>query len=502
MGRRALSLAVLALLATPTAGRAQVLPRLHATLGRHARIVDARGRQVLLRGVNVNELGDYYRVQPALAAVFPLTENDFARIAALGIDSVRLIVSWSALEPHRGDFDEGYLERIRQAVGWARSHGIYVVLDMHQDAWGKYIASPPGVQCPPGLYPAQGWDGAPRWATVTDGLTTCRLQIREVAPAVAQAFTSFWADRDGIQGELVATWARLARAFAADPTVAGYDLLNEPHPGYLPGVTDGTLLGVYYRRAIAAIRRAERTVPGGFSHIAFFEPGALWSLLATDTTPPSALIADRNVVFAPHIYAGSLTADGALGLSLLAPQTGFQLAQAGAAQYGSTVWSGEWGWFGDPARDAPLIAQYAQQEDRYRWGGAWWQWKQACGDPHNFSGPGAQPGSVSPSLNRFGCPGNVPLGIPVSTRRILERPYPRAAPGTLMALTSDPATAAFRIDGRAPSRSSCRLDVWVPGSHGVPEVSATHVTAIAIRPSAGGYRVTGCARRRYSLRSA
>src|SRR5438045_7068872 len=43
-----------------------------------------------------------------------------------------------------GVFDTAYVDRIRQAVGWARAHGIYVVLDMHQDAWGKYVATPAG----------------------------------------------------------------------------------------------------------------------------------------------------------------------------------------------------------------------------------------------------------------------------------------------------------------------------------------------------------------------
>jgi endoglycosylceramidase len=97
---------------------------------------------------------------------------------------VRLIVHWSALEPQPGAFDAAYVARIHQAVDWARKHDLYVVLDMHQDAWGKFIASPPGVVCPPGFNPAIGWDGAPQWATITDGMSTCRAVIREVSPAV------------------------------------------------------------------------------------------------------------------------------------------------------------------------------------------------------------------------------------------------------------------------------------------------------------------------------
>ena len=77
-----------------------------------------------------------------------------------------------------------------------------------------YFASPKDETCAPGFSHQQGWDGAPAWATITDGLPTCRFQIREIAPAVGQAWQNFYLDRDGIQTELVNTWAHLARAFA------------------------------------------------------------------------------------------------------------------------------------------------------------------------------------------------------------------------------------------------------------------------------------------------
>jgi endoglycosylceramidase len=506
-GRRAtaacLGAAVLALTAPIGADAAGPSP-LHATRGGAApSVYDAGGRQVLLRGVNVNQLGDYFRAAPDLDPTVPLTEQDFADIARVGFDSVRLIVTWSALEPQRGAFDAAYLARIRQAVAWARRHQLYVVLDMHQDAWGKYIATPPGEPCLPGFQRAIGWDGAPQWATIADGLPTCHERLREVAPAVAQAFTNFYADRDGVQGELVRTWARLAREFAADPTVAGYDLLNEPHPGYAPGPVAATLLGAYYARAIDAIRAAERGVRGGFAHVAFFEPNVTWSATAVDAVPAPTFTSDRNIVFAPHIYAGSLSADRALGVSVLSPSSGFQLARAVAATYGTTIWSGEWGWFGDPATAAPSVEEYARQEDGNLAGGAWWDWKQACGDPHQIGVPGGRPGSVSPSLNRFACPGNVPLGIPAAFGRVLSRPYPRAAPGRLTALSSDPATGTFSLRGSDEDpHGSCRLDVWVPGGAGRPRVTGTNVRRIRIARNAGGWRVAACASGAYELHRA
>ena len=47
------------------------------------RIVDDQGRTVLLRGVNVNQLGDYFQVRPDIPPAIPLTRGDVERIAAL-----------------------------------------------------------------------------------------------------------------------------------------------------------------------------------------------------------------------------------------------------------------------------------------------------------------------------------------------------------------------------------------------------------------------------------
>src|SRR4051812_32468669 len=74
----------------PPRDRSVALPALHATRGAAAALVDARGRRVLLRGVNLNSLGDYYQDDPALPPVVAVTEKDWADMEAHGFDVVRL----------------------------------------------------------------------------------------------------------------------------------------------------------------------------------------------------------------------------------------------------------------------------------------------------------------------------------------------------------------------------------------------------------------------------
>jgi endoglycosylceramidase len=464
-------------------------PALSVQRGADPAIVDAHGREVLLRGLNFNQLGDYYAADPALPTVEPLVEEDFARIAGLGFNVVRLVMNWSAFQPARGAFDAGYVARVRQAVRWAARHDLYVVLDMHQDSWGKHIATPRGASCPPGLDPAVGWDGAPEWATFTDGLTTCRANdSRELSPAVAQAFQSFYADREGIQTELVQTWGRIAGALGGEPNVAGYDLLNEPHPGFLVGPDQGVLLGRFYARAITAIRDGERAA-GAPRRVVFFEPSVTWSGVSADALPPPGFTDDPELVFAPHLYAESIAIDrGATSI-----EQGFDRAERAAALYGAPLWSGEWGWFGPPERDGPRVARYVAQEDARALGGAWWVWKQACGDPHVAGYPGA-----SGSLNPRECPGGRQLPLVTGYTDVLRRAYPRHAPGRLGTLRSDAAAGTFVFRGTAPAGrtgAACRLEAWVPDTgRGEPRLQAQGLSGLAVRAAPGGFVVTACTR--------
>lgn len=470
---------------TSTTGRGAAAPApellaLHTEGEGRPRFVDEEGREVLLRGVNVNALGEYYQADPDLPSTIPLTDADWEQMASLGFNSVRLIVSWSLLEPEPGAFDTDYVARIHEAVDGAKANGIYVVLDMHQDAWGPHIATPADHECPEGLEPAIGWDGAPEWATITDGTETCRTPgSRESALAVRTAFQSFYDDRDGIRTALATTWGRLAAEFADEPAVAGYDLFNEPNgvenlevqlPKYTSFLTD----------TIAAIRAAEADA-GGFAHVVFIEPVVLYPL--PFTIPETGFTDDANIAFAPHHYWESIT-------DVLTIEQGFAGSQAAADELGVPYWVGEYGWWSTSDEDLAEMRRYAVAEDAALAGSAWWQWRQACGDPHSIGLPGNEPDDQF-HLHTLRCPEDEDEGITEEYAIVLSRAYPRAAPGRLTELVSDPDARTARIAGTASAEErGGQLVVWVPdGGHGEPTIGGQNVAEIETTAVEGGWLV-------------
>jgi endoglycosylceramidase len=455
------------------AAPASELPALTAVRGERPAIVDNRGRQVILRGVNVSSLAEYARANDELAPTLPVTDDDWDAMAAEGFSVVRLLVSWSRLEPERGELDGDYVESIRSAVREAADRGMYTVLDMHQDAWGPYVATPEGVACPGGLEPAIGWDGAPAWATPDAGVDACRGGGREDSDLVRESWRRFYADEDGVRSSLVAVWGHLATELSAEPGVAGYDLLNEP--GHAPGDAAVTVDGLaeFYRQAIAAIRAGEQDSGAGPKPV-FFE------YTVTGSAVPADFSDDPALVFAPHVYGGSIAP--------LTVEQNWAYAASLAGGYGTALWVGEYGWFGDPTEDVAKVRTFGQQEDRYLAGSAWWQWRQACGDPHSVGTPGGTPDDVIVQYRNNGCPGDRDLGVVAEWHEVVARPYPRAAPGRLVSVESDGAarTLALAADGAEPGST---LELWAPGDE-EPVTTGDGIAAVEARAVDGGWRVT------------
>jgi len=185
---------------------------------------DAAGRNVILRGVNIG-----FRHGPRGDRPAPWPHGgaeDFAKIRAWGYNCVRLVIFWSAVEPVCGQYDEAFLKEVDERIGWAKANDLRVIIDMHQDLWGQGV--------PNGR-------GAPEWALLDPTRphakgTMVWSEAYFTSPLVKSAFDNFWnntpgPDGVGIQDHFARAWQAVAKRYAEEPAVIGYDLFNEPSLG-------------------------------------------------------------------------------------------------------------------------------------------------------------------------------------------------------------------------------------------------------------------------------
>ncbi len=126
-----------------------------------------------------------------LEEIAAAADAEFRKLRDAGFNAVRLLLNWEGIEPVRkGEYDQEYLKSIRTVVEAANRYGIYVLLDMHQDAFSRHLVvrynETPFYEDPPGsgnlVYPPPGTientllallppytdavrgEGAPRWA--------------------------------------------------------------------------------------------------------------------------------------------------------------------------------------------------------------------------------------------------------------------------------------------------------------------------------------------------
>lgn len=179
--------------------------------------VDKFGRHVLLHGMNMvckdksqNYIGSW-------------KEEDFKNLHTWGMNVIRFGVIWDGIEPEPGQYDDSYIEKIRQLIQMANKYDLHVFLDMHQD-----------------LFSSDFGDGAPAWATMTDGEIYEPGHVWSDAylfnRAVQKAFDHFWnntpgPDGTGIQDHFINAWGYLAQKLHKEPNIIGYDLMNEPFIG-------------------------------------------------------------------------------------------------------------------------------------------------------------------------------------------------------------------------------------------------------------------------------
>lgn len=188
-------------------------------------VTDGQCRSLVLQGCNFDGSAKGDDGLPAYGRDVALSLSE-----VWGFNFARYLIFWYRIEPEPGVYDEAYLDAVGERLNWLHEAGIRVVLDMHQDVWGPGISEDWG-----------GSDGAPAWATITDGEPHIPLgewfgswAFDYLSPAVMRAFDNFW-DHEGphpeLQDHYAAMWAHVARRFRDHPAVLGYDTMNEPWQG-------------------------------------------------------------------------------------------------------------------------------------------------------------------------------------------------------------------------------------------------------------------------------
>ncbi|MGP0029367.1 MAG: glycoside hydrolase family 5 protein [Acidimicrobiales bacterium] len=469
----------------------------------------------------------------------PARGDDFAQMRALGFNVVRLVLNWSQLEPTPGTYSSQYLARVAQVVGWAHQQGIYVILDMHQDQYSRYILPASKAAAPSGCVPSGGSDGAPAWAVMTDGKPGCAVEgIDDLNPAEGAAFLNFWdnatvpaaqgsAPGPGLEDHYIGALAALANRFEDDSTVLGYELMNEPQPGSLSSIpvtnayqASSQQLYPFYTRAVEAltgVRDGKPTCPTisptsltgacaypQLAHVTrqqiFFEPFAYRNLTDFSIQVSAPFSSYPNLVYAPHIYTYAFTINQEFlgekpGGGGYPPNYtfGYQTAEAEAQAMHAAVFTTE---FGDAAStDATIVSQELTAQEATLTGGTLWAWKglsRTAGScwcvrwQHSSYQTTANgtPGTGNPSAT----PSPDDLLIP-SRQDILARVWPEATAGVLGAYRYDPATGAFLMTASA-TMSVRRGDrtaetvVYIPDSvHGSVSVGGHAVLdAVLTRP--------------------
>ena len=396
----------------------------------------------------------------------PLCQDDLSAMAALGFNLVRLPISWSVLEPERGRFNDTLLDRIAQIVEWARALRMYVIVDMHQNAFSHYVGTGEGVDL-------RYNSGAPRWATITDGFPSHVYEKqREINPAVFESTTNFWYDRDGIQDEFIAALAIIAHRFRDESVVVGYGVYNEPLLGWnLPPGFEDLLLFPFYRRVIDAITGVRDGLPcwSGFfmpavcgyrdlgihdvRHLMFLDTGLLREVTDFPTHLGLPVSSYPNVVLGLHAYTHIYTPDGLLGQKV--PDTsypwggydqGWDFAAREAKAMDAALFMEEFG--NDPRDDALILRNQLLEAERHHAGFAFWTWKEN-GDAHSW-GLFDPPNPTTAS----GC-------IREQRERLLARVYPRVTADPTLTYYYDPSDGRFALNARGLSGDSTTV-VYVP----------------------------------------
>ncbi len=370
-------------------------------------LTDNQGNVVILHGMNM-----VYKRPPYTPAAAGFGDVAARTLSDEGFDVVRLGVIYSAVEPRPGMFDGKYLDSIAATVSILARHGLYTLLDFHQDQMSD----------------AFGGEGFPSWSVQTNGLPerpyVFPLGYTE-SPALAAAFDNFWSDRTGpggigLQERYASAWKYVARRFSNEPFIVGYDLFNEPWPA---AASNGELAR-FYARVIAAIRSVDHR------HMIFYEPFVTFNFGIPTQLPR---LGDTALGMSFHDYCLQITTQNETSCAASETRT----VQNALARSEST-------------RDALILTEFGASTDEQDVGSvvgvadlhqlSWIEWAYCgCDDPTGSIPPTNEALVYDPRLPATG------TNVNLATLMVLAEPYPRTVAGTPISYDYDLSNHEFQL---------------------------------------------------------
>nr|ODN96011.1 cytoplasmic protein [Cryptococcus depauperatus CBS 7855] len=242
-------------------------------------IHDKYGRVLHLRGANVSAsskvpVAPYPKIHDHAKAnyvgrPFPLEEAEqhWRRLKSWGLTFIRITVTWDALEHEGcGIYDEDYLAYLRALLESMKPFKLVAYIAIHQDVWSRYCG---GSGAPGWTLEAAGFnlsnDGealALSGAAFLDGIKGGKLKgerglwptgYQKLAAAtmntlfwggetfapsleIATQINGKWASKNiqqYLQEAFLAVTSKLVQSVGDLDTVMGFELMNEPHPGFI-----------------------------------------------------------------------------------------------------------------------------------------------------------------------------------------------------------------------------------------------------------------------------
>ena len=257
------------------------------------RIVDGSGQPVVLKGISFDncQWGN-----PASIEEGPVNDHDagsYFELAAMGMDHVRFDMNYGLFEDDSapGVYKEEGFAWLDQNIAWAKAAGIKLILRMMHPQGGYQASSSVMVDQDtdePTSFTISG--GKPLWIDIgSDGKPV-------------PGGTNY----QKIQQRLIDLWTAIAERYADEPTIIGFDLVNEP---VVPQLDTKEATRSQWRNLAQRITDSIREVDE--NHIIFVECLIswfnAWDYDATDWNHMSledtqVLIDDDNTVYEFHFY--------------------------------------------------------------------------------------------------------------------------------------------------------------------------------------------------------